>query len=237
MSRGEDKDRKALRANRPEAGYEVGYAKPPAKSRFEPGVSGNPKGRPKGARNRPALHEQRLRDIILDEAYRTIQVRDGERNVTIPIAQAVIRSLAVNAVKGRARSQELFTELLAATERGNKRLHDEWLETAITYKVEWERELERRRIFGVTGPDPLPHPDDIIIDMRTGEVQIRGPMTSEDKKTWDALRARRRECEQELADLRALLAEDPDRPDRDQIEADIAHEAEMLGMIAKVIPG
>ena len=51
----------------------------------------------------------------------------------------MIRSLAVSEVKGRARSQEQFTELLAATERTDRRLHDEWLETAITYKVDWAR--------------------------------------------------------------------------------------------------
>ena len=31
--------------------YEVGYKKPPKHSQFQPGESGNPKGRPKGSRN------------------------------------------------------------------------------------------------------------------------------------------------------------------------------------------
>jgi len=236
MSGGENKDRKALRANRPEAGYEVGYAKPPAKSRFRPGVSGNPKGRPKGSRNRPALHEERLKDIILDEAYRTVSVRDGERSVTVPIAQAVVRSLAVNAAKGKTRAQELFTELLAATERGNKRLHDEWLETAISYKADWTRELERRRALGISAPAPVPHPDDIVVDMRTGQVQVRGPMTVEEKPDWDWLRARMRMFEDEVAELRRLLEEDPDHPDRDLIEADIEHDERLLNLMRKVFP-
>ncbi|MEH6726420.1 MAG: DUF5681 domain-containing protein [Hyphomicrobiales bacterium] len=51
------------------ADYEVGYAKPPQSSRFKPSMSGNPKGRPKGARNKlPALNEERLKTIILEEA-------------------------------------------------------------------------------------------------------------------------------------------------------------------------
>ena len=61
------------------------------------------------------------------------------------MAQAIVRSLAVNAAKGNQRAQRLFTEILAATERDNKRLHDEWLETAIEYKVGWEIELDRRK--------------------------------------------------------------------------------------------
>ena len=34
-----------------EPDYEVGYGKPPHHTRFKPGVSGNPRGRPKDAKN------------------------------------------------------------------------------------------------------------------------------------------------------------------------------------------
>lgn len=82
-------------------GYEVGYGKPPKPTQFKKGQSGNPRGRPKGSKSKlPRLNEERMKTIILEEAYRNITVRDGMRNVTVPIAQAVLRSLAVNAVKG-----------------------------------------------------------------------------------------------------------------------------------------
>ena len=177
MAEGNSRNLARLRGRPEQPDYAVGYGKPPKQSRFKPGQSGNPKGRPKGSRNRkPALNEERLKDIILEEAYRTISVNDGDRRVTLPMAQAIVRTLALNAAKGNQRALNLFTELLSSTERDNKQLHDEWLETAITYKIDWERELERRKVMGGTGPEPLPHPDDIVINMRTGQVEIKGPV-------------------------------------------------------------
>lgn len=152
-----ENDKKTGRALVARPAYEVGYGKPPAHSRFKPGQSGNPRGRPKGTKNkRPALNEERLKDIILDEAYREVPVRDGDRNVTVPMAQAVIRAMSVKAAKGDHRSQRLFAELLASTERANRTLHDQWLNTAMDYKIEWERELRRREALGITDlPEPL----------------------------------------------------------------------------------
>lgn len=115
-------DRGPPLGRRPDGDYEVGYGKPPQHSRFRKGQSGNPRGRPKGARNKPApASAEGLSAIILEEAYRTIQVRDGDRTLPLSMAQAIMRSLAVNAAKGQQRAQRLFTTLLAATELENRR--------------------------------------------------------------------------------------------------------------------
>ena len=92
--------------------YEIGYGRPPKTSRFQAGRSGDPKGRPKGARSkRPGPHEERLEEIIIEEAYRTIKVSEGKRQITIPMAKAVVRALALNAARGQLRSQQAFTKL------------------------------------------------------------------------------------------------------------------------------
>jgi len=171
--------------------YQVGYAKPPVHSRFQPGRSGNPRGRPKGARNRPTLpgpREEKLKHLILEEAYRPVTVKDGDNQVTIPMAQAVLRSVAVNAAKGSHRAQRHFADLVSGTERNRKRESDEFLQAAIEYKCGWEAELERRERLGIAAPDPIPHPDDVVVTLHDGTVRFKGPVTKEDKTLLDRSR-------------------------------------------------
>ncbi len=218
------------------APYDVGYARPPEGSRFRKGQSGNPRGRPKGAKSKlPRLNEERLKNIILTEAYRTIKIREGEKNVTLSMAEAVLRSISVSAAKGKPRAQRLFTQLLEKTELANKRLADEWLQTAIEYKIGWEQEIERRKHLGLPDADPIPHPDHIEIDMKTGEVIIKGPFTPEEKKKWDDLRKRKKECEASITELKDMLHDRKMKSCRKQIEDEIQHEMRLIEIISRVI--
>ena len=75
---------------------DVGYGKPPRANQFKPGQSGNPKGRPKGAKSEATiLHELLQQKIDLNHRGKT-------RKITI--LEAILRRIAEDSLKGNTRS-------------------------------------------------------------------------------------------------------------------------------------
>ena len=186
----------------PVSGQAVGYGRPPAEHRFQKGRSGNPGGRPRGAKNKPRLMDPAHKptdNLILEEAYRTVTIREGERTIELPAIQAAVRSLAISAMKGSRLSQRALAELVRTVEDRKSNEHQTALENAFEYQQKWTAELERRRKLDITDlPDPVPHPEDIIIDMRTGHVRTEGPLDEREKRFYDERIARRNEAQAEV---------------------------------------
>lgn len=82
--------------------YEVGYGKPPKHSQFKKGRSGNPKGRPKGAKGVVAS--------IKREMERKVTIREGGQKVTISKAEAVAKRILAKALSGDAGALKLLLQ-------------------------------------------------------------------------------------------------------------------------------
>ena len=175
------------------ASYDVGYGKPPAQHRFQKGKSGNPGGRPRQSKNKVPKSDtldfgtQPANRMLLEEAYRTVTIREGDRVIELPVIKAVFRALGVSAMKGNRLAQSAMAELVRGIEEEDRRLRVDHFAEACAYKRDWEHEIERARRDGLPEPTPLPHPDDIVIDLRKAEVRYEGPSTKEEKEAWDRM--------------------------------------------------
>ena len=83
--------------------YAVGYGRPPKATQFEKGVSGNPKGRPKGSRTVGAL----LQDILQQK----IAVTENGRTRRLPALEVILRRLANDAMRSEPRALKLLLAL------------------------------------------------------------------------------------------------------------------------------
>jgi hypothetical protein len=182
--------------------YEVGYGKPPKQHRFKKGQSGNPGGRPKKAKNKPRPIDppnQPTDALILEEAYRPVTIREGDQVIELPAIQAAMRALAISAMKGSRLSQKALAQVVREVEDRRARERAAMLEGALDYKLKWKAEIERCRRLGTEVPRPIPDPDDIVINFRTGEVKTEGPLDEREKVSYDEKIQRRAEAQEEVS--------------------------------------
>jgi hypothetical protein len=110
MSRTNDAS-KVESATKPNAGSEtepesvqfVGYGKPPIVTRFRKGVSGNPKGRPKGSLNVVTVFTKTLREKVV--------IKEHGRRKTVTKLEAAMKQLVNKAASGDLRALRQSVEL------------------------------------------------------------------------------------------------------------------------------
>lgn len=84
--------------------YEVGYKKPPKKSQFKPGQSGNSKGRSKGSKN--------LKTVVQEEAYSKIPIKEGGKSKTVTKVEALMKSMLAKGIKGDTKAANIALNLM-----------------------------------------------------------------------------------------------------------------------------
>jgi uncharacterized protein DUF5681 len=91
----------------------IGYCNPPVETRFKKGVSGNPRGRPKGRLNlKLAVHQAFTRPVL---------VRAGLKTRRITSLEAIAHKQMERAIKGNDRAAQAVFKI--ATQLGLLREH------------------------------------------------------------------------------------------------------------------
>ena len=82
------------------AKYVVGFGKPPRRTRFKKGRSGNPKGRPRGSRTSLTFLEQALSELV-------VVTENGQRK-QITKGEAMLKQLVNKATSGAPRAMRML---------------------------------------------------------------------------------------------------------------------------------
>jgi Family of unknown function (DUF5681) len=104
------------------ANYAVGYKRPPVDSRFKPGQSGNPKGRPAGSSNAKTTVQR-----VMNER---VSVRRGEKTSSVTTLEAMVQAHAVKAMKGDPRSANMVINVMTRTGLLADQEHESTLDNA-----------------------------------------------------------------------------------------------------------
>lgn len=190
--------------------YEVGYRKPPREHRFRKGSSGNPAGRPRGARNKVLTRSLNpFLDAFLRETDRVIPLRDGGQMIELSVFEAAVRKLGVKAINGDHRALCFLIEQRKLAEKAHLEDMASQIHVVERYKAEWGPQFEEARKKGLPEPKQLPHPDHVQICRQTGVIKLTGPDIPELKEHWDSMKQVLRLIERRLLEARSAAAAAP----------------------------
>lgn len=86
----------------------VGYGRPPERTRFKPGHSGNPRGRPKGILNMASVLRRTLRERVV--------IKENGRRRTVTKLQAAVTQVTNKAASGDLKAMQLLANLVRSAE-------------------------------------------------------------------------------------------------------------------------
>jgi hypothetical protein len=94
----------------------IGYRRPPKHTQFKKGISGNPRGRPKGTNSVLALLEKAL--------HRRVTITVGSRPKSVSAISAILLQLTSRALRGEHQALKIVLQLSQAAESARKTRQD-----------------------------------------------------------------------------------------------------------------
>lgn len=82
----------------------VGYKNPPVSGQFKPGQSGNPKGRPKGAKN--------LKTELEEELLEKIPIKEQGKVLKVSKQRAMLKALTARAMQGDPKAATVIVNMV-----------------------------------------------------------------------------------------------------------------------------
>ena len=131
--------------------YEVGYGRPPRRHQFKPGQSGNPRGRPKGARG--------LKTDLRAELEARMTIRINNEPVCETRQRLLLRALSSRAAAGDVRAAAILIpiiiQVLGVEDRGGERRALSPLDQSILDAM-----MQSLGVDPAIGEEPLENTDD-----------------------------------------------------------------------------
>jgi hypothetical protein len=119
----------------------IGYRRPPVSTRFRPGVSGNPSGRPKTSNTLASDLREELDELV----------GNGTRSLTKQ--RALVKIVVTAALKGDQRATEMLLTLCARVLTKDQPLHDDEQQDQQIAEAAEQRQRKRAEAGAVSDVD------------------------------------------------------------------------------------
>ena len=121
---------------------DVGYKRPPQKHRFRKGISGNPRGRPKGRKSQKQNHNLGYLEIFNKMLSESIEIREAGCQKQVTKQEAFLKKLFADAMNGDKTSIKIVMRYIEAAALANNQMKpdtiDEVVVTFVSPKMRYE---------------------------------------------------------------------------------------------------